>query len=556
MSASSGSPAPAQEAAQELVAALVAGGVRHVVLAPGSRSAPIAYALSTAEEAGWLTLHVRADERVAAFLALGLSAGSPAGECAAVVTTSGTAVANLHPAVLEASHSRVPLVVVSADRPHEMRGTGANQTTDQVGIFGTAVRRAWDLPAGMPRLRGQVRRALAAAHGAPIGTPGPVHVNLALREPLGPPAPWRPGPVPARDPVSRPVGAATCPGTMALPAGERTVVVAGDRAGARAAELARAGAWPLLAEPSSGVRDENVAVPAYRALLARDELGGAIRRVVVLGHPTLTRPVSALLGRGDVEVVVLDATGPWYDVAGTAHDVVPDVTVAGHPGDDDLSWAAAWGEAGRAVAARVVAEGGDVPRVAETVWRADAVPLVLGSSSTVRDLDLVAVPTHPGRLVLANRGLAGIDGTLATAAGVALARGERVRVVVGDLTFLHDLGALVQGDLEREPDLEVVVLDDHGGGIFHTLEYGAALEEGNAAAARFERLFGTPQSADLVALAAATGARARRVAPGGLGDALGVAGGRSVLVVGLERTGRRALDAHAREFAAAHDLAL
>ncbi|KAE8762202.1 thiamine pyrophosphate-binding protein, partial [Georgenia thermotolerans] len=198
---------PSTATARQLVAALVAHGVRHVVLAPGSRSAPLAYALLAAEEAGWLRLHVRVDERVAGFVALGLARAGAAQTDAqsppapvAVVTTSGTAVANLHPAVLEAAHSNLPVVVVSADRPHEMRGTGANQTTDQVGIFGSAPRYAVDLPAGAPGgplLDQVVTRALAAAQGLRTSAPGPVHLNVSLRDPLAPATTWRPGPPPA-----------------------------------------------------------------------------------------------------------------------------------------------------------------------------------------------------------------------------------------------------------------------------------------------------------------------------------------------------------------------
>ena len=319
--------APAALLAREIVTELVRGGVGHVVLAPGSRSAPLAYALLSAHDAGWLRLHVRVDERIAGFVALGLARAE--GAPVAVVTTSGTAVANLHPAVLEAAHSGVPLVVVSADRPHEMRRTGANQTTEQVGIFAAAPRWAADLPADTPpaAARQVVVRALAAATGARSGDPGPVHLNLAFRDPLVPAAPWEPGPVPAR----RAVVAARGAGTAAeLPAGGRTVVVAGDGAGPDAARVAEVGGWPLLAEPTSGARTGPNVIAAYRLLLA--ELGRDVERVLVFGHPTLSRPVSALLARTDVDVVVVAPTGAvWPDVAGTAGRVVDAVGVTPPP---------------------------------------------------------------------------------------------------------------------------------------------------------------------------------------------------------------------------------
>ncbi|MGM0386750.1 MAG: thiamine pyrophosphate-binding protein, partial [Actinomycetota bacterium] len=202
--------------ARALVTQLVAAGVRDAVLSPGSRSAPLAYALAAAERAGWLTVHVRVDERSAGFFGLGLARAAALGgepRSVAVATTSGTAVANLHPAVLEASHSGLPLVVVSADRPHEVRGTGANQTTDQWGIFASAVRATLDVPAGFePRaVRGQVTRLVAAALGTLSRDPGPVHVNVGFREPLLPAARWEPGappapvrmvPAPAGEPVA------------------------------------------------------------------------------------------------------------------------------------------------------------------------------------------------------------------------------------------------------------------------------------------------------------------------------------------------------------------
>ena len=354
----------AQRTAQEILAALVAHGVRDVVLAPGSRSAPLAYAARAAEEAGWLRLHVRVDERVAGFVALGLGL---AGRPAAAVTTSGTAVANLHPAVLEAAHARVPLFVLSADRPHEIRGTGANQTTDQVGIFAGAPVFAAEIPAGAPggaKLGQVIARAVAAATGARGGPAGPAHLNVAFREPLVPAAPWAPGPAPARATLVTPHGR---PAPVRLPAGERTVVVAGDdgreaaddlgiSAGARAldraddawrtggrhaptrsaaARLARAGGWPLLAEPSSGARTDGAAVPAYRLLLDLPGLGAEIRRVVVLGHPTLSRPVSQLLAREDVEVVVVDPAGAWTDVSGTAARVADATEIDGTPSTRD-----------------------------------------------------------------------------------------------------------------------------------------------------------------------------------------------------------------------------
>ena len=527
--------APAALLARELVSALVRGGVRDVVLSPGSRSAPLAYALLSAHDAGWLRLHVRVDERVAAFVALGLARAE--GAPAAVVTTSGTAVANLHPAVLEAAHAGVPLVVVSADRPHELRRTGANQTTEQVGIFASAPRWDADLPADTPprAVHQVVLRALAAATGARSGDPGPVHLNVAFRDPLVPAHGWEPGPAPEPQRVVAPRSAGDA---LDVPAGGRTVVVAGDGAGPVAADLAEAGGWPLLAEPTSGARTGPNAVPAYRLLLA--ELGGEVERVLVLGRPTLSRPVSALLARPEPEVVVVAPTGSvWPDVAGTADRVVPAVRVV--PGGDAADWLGRWRRAGaaarRALATGAGLDGLAVARaVAATAAREHAAGrpgvTVLGSSMTVRDWDL-AVPALPrGLRLVANRGLAGIDGTLSTATGLALGTGGPVRAVVGDLTFLHDAGGLLRGALEEDVDLQVILLNDRGGSIFATLEHGAPER-----AASFERVFGTPQDVDVAALCAGYGVRHTTAAsPEELEAALAApARGRSVVEVPLDR---------------------
>jgi 2-succinyl-5-enolpyruvyl-6-hydroxy-3-cyclohexene-1-carboxylate synthase len=625
------SPGPAISAARVLVQALADLGVRDVVLAPGSRSAPLAYALAEASlpdgerpaQAPAIRLHVRIDERTAGFLALGLARGSTAPAAGeedparpvAIVTTSGTATANLHPAVLEAHHAGVPLLVLTADRPHEMRGTGANQTTDQVGLFGSATRFAADVPAPSNRpgehadVRQLATRAVAAALGARTGDPGPVHLNLSFREPLAPGP--HDGEWPARstvgltgvvrrgvfrselpgvlhDPaplVAVPAGAAAGPSAAGpsaagspVPAARRpddevpTVVVAGDGAGAVAREIAEANGWPLLAEPSSGARGGEHAIGAYRLLLGRPELGGAVRRAVVLGKVTLSREVQTLLARDDVEVLVIAPRGaPWPDAsrrADTALAEVPPRLVGRENGTPVTpvasagEWLVRWQDAGAAAIKAIdevldaVPRGGRRsrsgtrvrgPLLAREVARA-SLPgdvLVVGSSNSVRDLDLVA-DWDVAPAVLSNRGLAGIDGTISTAIGVALATpGRRVRALLGDLTFLHDVGGLLRGPLEPEPDLQIVVANDDGGSIFGILEHGAPEH-----AAAFERVFGTPHGADLGALCAGYGVRHQIVREAGdVAIALATPGpGLSVVEVRVDRLRRR--DLHARLAAA------
>lgn len=494
----------AVETARHLVERLLTLGATEAVLAPGSRSGPLALALHAADAQGLLRLHVRVDEREAGFLALGMSKAT--GAPVPVVTTSGTAVANLHPAMLEAWHTGARVVAVTADRPARMRGTGASQTTEQRQIF--------------PRVR-----FVESVADLVSGT-GPVHVNLELDEPLIEQVTWDFHVDRLAPPRSMPA-----PGER-LPSGPRTVVVAGDGAGPTARRIAEAGGWPLLAEPSSGVRDDR-AIGAYRLLLASHRLAGRIERVVSCGHPTLSRPVTGLLLRDDLEVVHVGSPLTFPGPAG------PNVRFAewvDADEPDDTDWFDAWREADRVARAAIDTLAPPAHRLAEAVWRASAGGvLVVGSSSVVRDLDLVAPGDAPD-LVVANRGLAGIDGMVSTAAGVALATGRPTTAVMGDLTFLHGANGLLVGPHEPRPDLRVVVASDDGGAIFSLLEQGDA-----AYADSFERIYGTPTGTDLAALCRAHGVDHEVVA---VDDLVGVLAtppaGVSVVEVPLDRTSRRA----------------
>ncbi|MGZ5415915.1 MAG: 2-succinyl-5-enolpyruvyl-6-hydroxy-3-cyclohexene-1-carboxylic-acid synthase [Nocardioides sp.] len=501
-----------------LVDELVRGGLRHVVLAPGSRSAALGFALHAAAATGRLTLHTRIDERSAAFLALGLATTSRSP--VAVVTTSGTAVANLHPAVLEASHRGLPLLALSADRPAYLRGTQANQTTDQVRIFGTATRLDADVPPGDPGgdQAAQVRfwrelacRALAAARGEGDAPAGPVQLNLQLVEPMVPdvadgwtaPVDGRPDGAPWAAPaVDRPGGPTT------LETGPRTVVIAGDDAGPPARILAERGGWPLLAEPTSGSRTGENAIRAYRLLLGDLDLVDRIERVVVCGHPTLSRPVTRLISSPDVEVLaVRNATGYTDPGHRVARVLEWPVEVAG---ENNGEWLAEWkqrdADRSRALDAFLAGREALTPhQVARAV--SEALPpeglLFVGPSNPVRDLDLMVARYKVGdrRLVIGNRGLAGIDGCVSTALGAVLGRPRTTRAfaLLGDVTFLHDTNGLLIGPDEARPDLTIVVVNDDGGSIF------ASLEQGDAAYAdSYDKLFGTPHRVDLASLCAAT----------------------------------------------------
>ncbi|HET7432726.1 MAG TPA: thiamine pyrophosphate-binding protein [Nocardioides sp.] len=483
---------PSTDLARAVVSALLEAGVTEVVLSPGSRNAPLSFAVHDAAAAGLVRLHTRVDERTAGFLALGLTR---VGSRAAVMCTSGSAVANLAPAAVEAAHAGVPLLVVTADRPARLRGTGANQTTDQLGLLGPLVP-VVDVasPSDIPPLDGLL------------------HLDVQLDEPLVP--------GPSESPASRgnrtfegvanPSKHQTRPqgsdGAEVLPAGPRTVVVAGDDAGPPARVLAERGNWPLLAEPSSGSRTGSHAIRCYRLLLDTD-LGRRVERVVVAGHPTLSRPVSRLLARDDVEVVELPARGAWpgrpFAVAGGAAAYEPERS-------DDSGWFEEWYDADRTTAAKLDALLRDEPgltphEVAGAVARALPAEglLHVGASNPIRDLDLMVPFYEVGarRKVVANRGLSGIDGTISSAIGAALGRpsSSRAFALMGDVTFLHDMTGLVLGPEEPRPDLTIVVVNDDGGSIFAGLEQGA--EE---YADRYERLFGTPHGVDLASLCAAT----------------------------------------------------
>ncbi len=544
-------------AARMVVAALIGAGVRYVVVAPGSRSAPMAYALAEADAAGRVELLVRIDERDAGFTALGLALAT--GAPAAVLTTSGTAVGNLLPAVMEANHAAVPLVVLSADRPGELRGTGANQTTVQPDLFGEHVRFAADVPAGENPCRA-VETALSAATGAFEDIPpGPVQLNLAFRDPLVPAAGDGLGEASGRrvHHAARPPLALDFPAASADLPERRTVVLAGHDAGPVAEAFARAHGLPLLAEPSSNARFGPNAVGPYRLLLEHfgPESGQPIERVVLFGRPTLSRPVSALLARADVPSALYQPVPvAWYEPGRRTELPLETLAdLADFAGRGPAAWLDAWLLAGAAAqhALDTVLAGSAAcgPAVGALVWEQARGQLVLGSSNGIRDVDLAgAPPQEPQATIFANRGLAGIDGTLATATGIAVGGRQETTALLGDVTFLHDAGGLLLGAGEAVPALRVVVLNDAGGAIFGLLEHGAVEQSGRYGAA-VERLFGTPHSVDLSALAAAYGVAHRAVSTtADLAAALAEpVQGRSIIEVRTDRHGLRELHGRIRD---------
>ena len=579
---------PATLLARAVVASLVEAGVKRVVISPGSRNAPLTYALADAAQAGYLQLRVVVDERSAAFVALGASRSDWLHEGlarpAVAVMTSGSAVANAHPAVVEADAAGVPLIILSADRPHALVNTGASQTTVQTGIFGAATRYQADLgdTNASGAVANQVRRAVAAASGRLSLDPGPVHLNVRLAPPLAPAAPWQ---VPhlepkthwlrARKPLAEQLNGVTVSQVgcrLGLDPARRGVIVVGDNDDAElahyAAALAHAWGWPLLAEPTSLVRTNANAVAAYSALLAGGDgsasgdgaqLSQEIEQLLVVGHPTLTRPIGALLAREDIYQVVLTNRARWSDVSGqaayvtTLEQALSSLNTPGGGADVGAEAGADADAGGDASASADAGAGAGVGKnapsplwlqrwlqagqqqlnatsvtkaaqMALTTWQAtsqyeshsqstaihsdgleSSVTLMAASSMTIRYLDArlpagKQLKKMPGPVV-ANRGLAGIDGTISTAVGLAWASGQPVRVIIGDLAAAHDLTGLVKAVTETEVDLQVIVLDDHGGKIFSGLEYGAS-ELSNY----FLRFFTTAQQVDFAQAAAAFGA--------------------------------------------------
>jgi 2-succinyl-5-enolpyruvyl-6-hydroxy-3-cyclohexene-1-carboxylate synthase len=589
MALGSGGDADTQAAfAATVVDEWVRCGVAHAVVCPGSRSTPLAVALAGRPE---VRLHVRLDERSAAFTALGI--GKASGVPAVVLTTSGTAAAELHAAVVEADLTGVPLLACTADRPPELRDVGAPQTIDQTHLFGRAVR--WFADPGVPHpdarpsWRSLASRAVAEAV-AGAGGPGPVHLNLPFREPLlGDPAagggvspgragglPWHALAAAAFPPPAAWVSSLVDGGVLSPE--RRGVIVAGADCGGASSVLALSGAlgWPVLADPRSGLRTLAPGVIATADGLLRWP-GFAERHrpdvVVHLGERWVSKVVNGHLSvaaGGGAYSVVVDPHGRWSDPERESAAFVradpelfcrevtrslaarfgaegPDPAGAESAPAPQGSWLGSWSvaeqRARRAIASITQSDTGptsglplDEPTLAAHLFGRLPVgsTLVVSSSMPIRDVEAFGLPRAQPPRVLANRGANGIDGVVSTALGVAQASGGPTVALLGDLAFLHDVSALVRS-AEFEADLTVVVVDNAGGGIFSFLPPARALD-----APSFERLFGTPQTADPASVAAGFGWSVDDLGPDAGADGFDAAfdsrlakGGMSVIVVRL-----------------------
>lgn len=504
-----------------LVDEWIRGGVTDAVVAPGSRSTPLALALA---EHPRMRTHVHIDERSAAFFALGLA--KALGRPSVVLCTSGTAAANFHPAVLEAFHSRTPMIVCTADRPPEMREVGEAQTVDQVRLYGTATR--WyfeveapgddsDLPGRLPTWRALASRAIAESMGAPAG---PVHLNIPFREPLVPLASSRPpfdlggrdgGRSWSRVERSRQSASPEIVETLSnrIGATRKGVLVAGWGAGTDPRTLERlafAAKWPILADTISGQRWGAFSVSTYDALSRIDEMRARLRPDLVLRVGSTLTSKHATRWLGASPTISVDPERSWSDPERSS-DLVIDAdpallleSVAARLDREDSTWLDDWTSLDK-VARNVtdtVLDSWEEPfegRVARDVMAClpDGSCLVVASSMPVRDLESFAAP-RAGVSVLSNRGVNGVDGFVSTVLGIASSRTWPLTVALtGDLSLLHDSNGLL-GAKRRAVDAVFVVIDNNGGGIFSFLPQAALPEH-------FEELFGTPHDVDIGDLA-------------------------------------------------------
>ncbi len=518
--------------ASALVDELARGGVSRALISPGSRSSPVALAIDANEA---IEAAVVLDERSAGFVALGAALAS--GEPTLLACTSGSAAANYLPAVVEAEQAGVPLVVLTSDRPPELRGIGAGQTIDQIGLYGSAVRWFCELgtheadDAGLLHMRSTAARAVGEAL---LGR-GPVHVNASWRDPLGPEE--RPEDVTATDPLAiegrsqgRPI-TVTIPGREPAPelvgaiserlvAAQRPLILAGRQTDSRLpdalAELAVAGIVPVLADPTSGLRfgahPDAVVVSSYDliARAAPDRLTPDL--VLRFGDMPTSKPLRAWLDGSGADVIAIDPPGRWNEPsrrAGAfvrADAVAVAQALAGRVAAGDEEWADAWTAAEAAAESAVSKTLGDGgPLTEPAVHRALAGvlgagdQLLLASSMPIRDAEAFMPTTDTPVRAFANRGANGIDGLVSTACGLALGGGTPTWLVIGDLALAHDVGGLAAVSLAGSP-LRIVVIDNAGGGIFDFLPQAEQVE-----AERFERLFTTPSGLDLERAAALFG---------------------------------------------------
>ena len=463
--------------ARSIIRQLIESGVSDYVLSPGSRNAPLSLALYEAETRGLVNLYVRIDERGAAFFALGLSKASDS--YVAVICTSGTAAANFHPAALEAYHSANKLLIITADRPAFLRHTGANQTTLQVGLL--APIKTLDLA--------------SSADISEVLTLGPIHLNIQFDEPLLPddPTDWLVGLSPRlwahEESVSREVFSPKVRGVL---------IVGHDRAGISTADIsafAEKLKWPLIAEDPLSFPN----AISHAALFLSD---GDIRKIlkpeqiIVIGRATLSRSISSFIKECH-EIIVIDPRTSSVDTGRKAARILESLPRVERNVDSD--WLKLWRNVSSIAGQALILDWSEQSAIRSiTANLPDDTALFVGSSRPVRDIEAFSEP-RSGITTFANRGLAGIDGNISCAFGIA-EKFERSYALLGDLTFLHDISALVN---PSGANLTIFIIDNNGGGIFNTLP--------QAGVAGFEKVFGTAHDLDLVKVIQGFGLNAVKV---------------------------------------------
>ena len=495
----------ATDVARAIVQSCLDSGVENVVISPGSRNAPLSWAFAQAEKAGLLKIQVRIDERDAGFVALGIAKVTK--KPVPVVVTSGSAVANLTPAVVEAFHSAVPVVVLSADRPESARGKSAPQTINQFGMFGTFVKSQVDVNGESTNVS-EASEVIAASIS---GRPGPVQINVQFELPLMPDAndvEWNPE-TPIKKNISE---VAIEEKELTVPA--RGIFLIGDNSDAQAVKeidlLSQSIGWPIIWEPTANAHMSNNAI-SHGVLLLQAGIAPKVEVIVTLGTVGLSRAVLGLLKNAPLHYAIHTSTsGPDLpDPVSSAHEILQSVPVL--KTEKDSQWLSQWqaldAKATGAISAALSADTLTGPSAAKFVWdqAGDEDQLFVAASWPVRHLEAYASKRN-GLQVLGNRGANGIDGLISTAIGTAIGATKRTVLLMGDIAFLHDLGGLNLGEGQSQPNLTVVVLDNNGSGIFSQLEQGASEYQEH-----YEKIFGTPHGKDLWVIAESLGIPAKQV---------------------------------------------
>ena len=491
--------------ARFIVQSCLDSGVEHVVIAPGSRNAPLSWALAEAEKAGLLSIQVRIDERDAGFLALGIAKAT--GRPVPVVVTSGSAVANLMPAVVEAFHSAIPVVVLSADRPASARGKSAPQTINQYGMFGSFVKAQLDVSeeeSNADKVNGILETSVSHH-------PGPVQVNVQFELPLMPEVSelnWKPNTPSLKKPEK------TKSIQKQVEVSPHGIFVVGDTSDHEAIEeineISQDLGWPIIWEPTSNAHQLTNSI-SHGVVLLQAGIAPQVDVVVTLGTVGLSRAVLGLLKSAPKHLAIHSSLAgtDLPDPVTSAKEIFNDVPKFETKVDPDwlTKWQALDARASSAVESALVADTLSGPSAAQFVWNqaGDSDQIFVAASWPVRHLEAYASKRN-GLTVFGNRGANGIDGLISTAIGVGIGTNKRTVLLMGDIAFLHDLGGLNLGEGQIQPNLTIVVLDNNGSGIFSQLEQGAAEYKEH-----YEKVFGTPHGKDLWVIAESLGIPAKQV---------------------------------------------